>query len=662
MGSLPGNELVQVARWVMWLFAVSVFVYPIVARALPDLVAARFVAAKLLGWVLFAYVPWLFASFGLASFEQSGPLVGVVALGIVFAVMRPSADLNWRLILTAEAGFLFLFWLGLAVRMTTPDLSGLEKFMDLGLMQGAMRSAGMPPDDLWYSGHPVNYYYFGHAAAALFALLADVPADHGYQLTMATLFALTGVGTFAIVAEILRRQGQRVATLMAATAALLVLYAGNTHSFLYQQLRQLMPTTKPDFYYPDSTRFIGFDPDTEDKAFTEFIAYGFKVGDMHAHVLATPIFLLATLVLISIFRTGVLGRVTHMQAVFFGFTLGVSYITNGWDLAILGLPATLIFALFLVRCRQWSALDRLAALAVLGLAVAFVTAAPFVATFHPFVEGLKPVAGVSPAWQLAVIYGHGLPAMAALIFLTTIRGNTEPEVLFATLLAFATTFLILIPEVVYVDDIYGDDYRRANTMFKLSFRAQLWLFIVIACASGFLLRRSLIAAFVVALPALMTFSYLTHTWSPPSAIRTLDGLAFLQDERELVAEISRLPFSPGDVIVEADGASFTLESRISVAAGVPTILGWQGHERLWRNDFVGPRDRAAVVVEVYETRDQTRRCDLLREFSARYVAVGQVERAKYPTLAEDLILRLGPKLIDTDAGYVVRVDDSGCSP
>src|SRR5690606_38313048 len=99
-----------------------------------------------------------------------------------------------------------------------------------------------------------------------------------------------------------------------------------------------MPTTKGSFYFPDSTRFIGFDPDLPDKAFTEFTAYAFAVGDMHAHVLATPLFLLASVLQVSILQRGLGGALpSRMHAAAFGWMLGLSFTVNSWDFAILGL-------------------------------------------------------------------------------------------------------------------------------------------------------------------------------------------------------------------------------------------------------------------------------------------------------------------------------------
>ena len=112
---------------------------------------------------------------------------------------------------------------------------------------------------------------------------------------MASLFALTGLAVWRLTVALAAPFGWRIAQVLGGAATVLTLYGGNLHSALYSLFHSLMPTTKEAFYFPDSTRFIGFDPPTGDKGFTEFIAYAFAAGDLHAHVVATPVFLLGLL-------------------------------------------------------------------------------------------------------------------------------------------------------------------------------------------------------------------------------------------------------------------------------------------------------------------------------------------------------------------------------
>ena len=71
-------------------------------------------------------------------------------------------------------------------------------------------------------------------------------------------------------------------------AGLSVSIAGNMHYVYYGQIRpwlQKLTGQEPDSYwFPDATRYIGFNPDVEDKTIHEFPCYSFVLGDLHAHV------------------------------------------------------------------------------------------------------------------------------------------------------------------------------------------------------------------------------------------------------------------------------------------------------------------------------------------------------------------------------------------
>ena len=82
-------------------------------------------------------------------------------------------------------------------------------------------------------------------------------------------------------------------------------------------------------------------------------------------------------------------------------------------------------------------------------------------------------------------------------------------------------------------------------------------------------------------------------------------MAFLGDERPLVEAAGGLPLGPGEALVEASGKAFTDTSRVSALTGQPAVIGWAGHEWLWRNDVAAAYDRVNDVDRFYTTRDRT---------------------------------------------------------
>ncbi|MEM7188710.1 MAG: DUF2298 domain-containing protein [Pseudomonadota bacterium] len=622
-------------------------------------------AAKIMGWLVIGYVPWFFASIPPISFQASAPVVGIVALALSYAWLRPRAEAaNWRRIAVTEAVFLALFWLGLATRLGIPDVSGLEKFMDLGFMAAAMGSDAMPPADPWFSGLQINYYYFGHAQTAAWALLADLPADHAYQLAMATLFALTGLGVIQILRQVLRQTGRAMANIMAGLGAALVLYAGNLHSFLYDVLRPWMSSTKPGFYMPDSTRFIGFDPPTDDKGFTEFPAYAFAVGDMHGHVLATPMVLLAILVIKAMFlQVRQHGAVSFISAAAFGWLLALCYMTNSWDTAIIGLVALVVLGVTLINRALPVSWDQLSAAMLLSAVIAVFVAAPFQASFEAFHDGPRWATGrQTPFWQILVVYGHVLPGALAAVALAFLW--RRPGMVFAAGVSLAALLLIVIPEIIYIKDIYGSDHARANTMFKLSFRAQTFLQIGAVVAIGFLAAstwRGMAAALILLLPLVGTFSYASHIFRPPAVVKSLDGMAFLGEERTLVAAAMTLPMPrDGGAMLEAPGHAYTDAARVSAMSGRPTVLGWIGHQTLWRGNEDAVQYRLTTVDKFYGSDDLDFQCRVIRQFDIRYVVIGKQERGRYPEMNPSNLRKLGRTVVVTAAGEVIAIVPERC--
>jgi len=116
--------------------------------------------------------------------------------------------------------------------------------------------------------------------------------------------------------------------------------------------------------------------------------------------------------------------------------------------------------------------------------------------------------------------------------------------------------------------------------------------------------------------------------------RTLDGTAYLATspsgpELGLVLWLQRNA-DPGDRLVEAVGGQYSAAGRLSAATGVPTVLGWPGHERQWGRDGEELAKRHAAVDRVYTTESLEEALTILQQYDVTYVAVGTVERATYP--------------------------------
>jgi uncharacterized membrane protein len=91
------------------------------------------------------------------------------------------------------------------------------------------------------------------------------------------------------------------------------------------------------------------------------------------------------------------------------------------------------------------------------------------------------------------------------------------------------------------------------------------------------------------------------------------------------------------VILEAPGSggsSYVYEGRVSALTGLPTLLGWAGHEGQWRGSYEIQGAREPDIETIYgslETASSgvSRVQSLLEEHDVTYVYVGPVERERY---------------------------------
>lgn len=204
--------------------------------------------------------------------------------------------------------------------------------------------------------------------------------------------------------------------------------------------------------------------------------------------------------------------------------------------------------------------------------------------------------------------------------------------------------LALVPEFVFVRDLFNS---RMNTVFKLFFQA--WVLLAVggsyAVHSVWMRgRRAVGVAWSVPVLLLIGAGALypiqaAYTRTDGFALRavTLDGLAHWATvyPADLGAvEWLRSAGAPGAVLVEAYGGAYEHNGRISMASGVPAVLGWEGHEHQWRGTREQIDPRKADIEAIYTTSDDELRRRLLERYDVRYVVLGDTERGKFGLTAD----------------------------
>lgn len=672
------DALGEMTRWWLTVIGLGLLAAPLAMVVFEPLRDRGWGLTKALALALISWWVFLAGSLNFLPFTRTALLVGIALLFLASLVtgMRRREDLfrfltrNWRLLVAEEllmgVGFVTWAW----IRAHQPDIVGLEKFMDFGFVNAILRTRFFPPPDMWLAGESINYYYFGHLAAAVLIRATGIGSAIGYNLMIATLFSLALAGGFSLgstlglrlLAGVAPRRRMVLASLAGGVSALVLVFGGNLHAVV-----SLLSQGDREYWYPDATRYIPF-------TIHEFPHYSFVVADLHGHVSNIPYVLatlgmLLSLLLADIRRLQYLPRrLSWVRLGVGGLLLGILYMTNALDapiyLGVIGVALTSVALAGRFSFHQLRGLGIvLGSLTVIALAASF----PFHLSFAPFSAGLALVQTRSSLTQLLVLWGFFLFVGGVFATLALVRDRwslpkrTSASVAagFVFLLVGVSFFLVLVPEVVYFKDIYIAEYQRANTMFKLVYQAFLLMSLVtgpvlatliwswrVAVARLRLLLLLLLAVFVVGLVSILIYPRfaVASYYDQLRFWRGLDGTAWLAraypDDAAAIWWLRE--FVQGSpVIVEAVGESYTDYARVSANTGLPTILGWRVHEWLWRGSFAEPAKRTEEVARLYTTQDPVLACEIIDRYGVEYVFVGALERRAYPDLEEQTLATLG---------------------
>lgn len=664
---MSGQDFSVVIYWWLLLFILGVVNFPATWLLLRRFFDAGYGFAKTIGIVILTYVVFVGATIHLIPITRPSLfLVFLLTAGLNFLIFKKHKEkilnslVNKKKILIFQEVFFFsglLFWS--YVRSHQPDIEGLEKFMDYGFINSIIRTKFLPPPDMWFAGNNINYYWFGHLWAALTTKLSGIAPGLTYNLLLGTILGFILTGVFSLVTSLFKFLGnEKLAKLGIAAgiiSAILVVFAGNFHAPFY-----VLKNGAKNYWYPDATRFIGYNPDTEDKTIHEFPQYSFVVSDLHAHVLDIQ-FVILFLALLANYVLVKKEKPTNfkeelLQLAPLGFMLGVMFSTSSWDFAVYSMVTGITIGFFnLYRFRLgldfvWETLKKVGLIVILGLG----TALPFLLNFDSLAQGIGFVKFRSPLWQLAILWGF--PAVFTAIFLLFLyfRGKKNKVDFFILSLLISSWLLIIIPEFIYVKDIYVSSYSRANTMFKLVYQAFIMFYIsvgYIAARTLSKLERESTRGLSSLFYALLFFSVLIYPYYAIKSYygdlkisRGLSGESWLAqrypDEYQAILWF-RENVKGQPVILEAVGDSYTTFNVVSAYTGLPTIEGWLVHEWLWRGSFDEPGLRGGEVDSIYSTSDVNFASDLLKKYTVAYVIVGNMEREKYPNLSEAKFNKLG---------------------
>ena len=386
------TDTLYVLRWAAVLFAGTLITLPIAAKLFGGFGSGGFIMSQSISIVLISLFVWTFTYMKIYMFNFIMVLIAAAIIGgISYGVPALRKSLKDKLseplfierVVIEECAFFLILTLMCYFKGFNVMINGQEKYMDYGFIMSMLRNPFLPANDMWLAGQSINYYYFGQFMWALVIKITCIPPQVGYSIAMCSSTAIPFAMSFSLgimLNEAAVKYGLHNNTICKYFAGLLTGCAvslwGNSHSFFYDEnsigngLLDLFKSfgfnvgNTTDFFYPNSTRYIGWNPEvmTNGGDFTieEFPFYSYLVGDLHAHVISMMVSLLIAAVMLALLcrteypsavekatkRTKFNfsspgGRIAEeyketltLTLIFAGVLLGVAQMTSYWDFLI----------------------------------------------------------------------------------------------------------------------------------------------------------------------------------------------------------------------------------------------------------------------------------------------------------------------------------------
>jgi YYY domain-containing protein len=387
-----------VVLWYLVIFILGLFAYPLVRAALPGLADHGYPLARIVGLLLWAWLSWIAGSVGLTYSRLTIAVsLGLIMLLGVWQAWRQRQELKqelkerWKYFLMVEGVFLSFFLLDLLIRLGNSDLwhpsKGGERPMDFAYFNAILKSTSFPPYDPWFAGGYINYYYYGYVIVGTPVKLLGIVPSIAYNFILPTLFACVASAAFSVgwnflhgIREIRAEKWKKseasgilprpraslfdsrfIAGISASSAMVLLGNLGVVR-MLYQGFQQVaapgglidnanifqrilwavegffmvliaklhLPYGFGDWYW-NSSRAL---PASSGSPITEFPLFTFIYSDMHAHLIAFMITILAIAWALSV----LLARARWKNALdtvagllLGGLVIGALKPTNTWD-------------------------------------------------------------------------------------------------------------------------------------------------------------------------------------------------------------------------------------------------------------------------------------------------------------------------------------------
>lgn len=632
--------------------AIGLLTFPLVAFLFKGLKDYGYSISKQFGVVIITYIAWILSSLKLLKFDFS--IIFALLLLAVFSLLALKYNrIKFKEeIVVQEVIFILTFLASVTYIVFKPEIyfAYSEDFMDFAFLKSILRSDYFPPQDPWFAGENLSYYYFGHLITAILIKISGIKAEVGYNLAVAMFFSMAVQSAFGIGYNLTGKK------LYGFITVVLICFMG----FLSGLLQLLAYVTGMEIlnYKPFNGGFIdwllSFDFCAANwiipHAITFYPFFTFIQGDLHAHFMSIPFQLAFIGACFAVYQRFSLTSFTS-ALIFSLFFIGL----NTWDF-----PA---YFILLITTAYLSTRKRLFLVFITAITIVFLysllngnigvvdertSIIEYTQIFAVFtfitLAYLQKISRIKPKIAIAflIITVAGFLLGIQLMFLTVLlilflfsRAGREEK--YPVILAIMAMLLILFCELFYINDALGRPYERMNTIMKI----YLEVWILWGVASAFFMskiKNKAILAISIILIAILLIHPIASSISMPNKVfmgkteeLTLDGMKWLEESKpEEYKAIKWLENRTG-IVLEAPGSAYSYSSRVSTFTGLPTVIGWQTHEIMWGRSWDAVNERIKDVDSIYLNASK----DLVDKYGIKYIFVGEVERKRYGNLKLD---------------------------
>ncbi len=553
-----------------------------------------------------------------------------------------------------------------------------ERLRDYALLSSVMRSP-IALKEPWLHGFGLNYYAYWYRFGHFIGTILNLPAAEIYNQLQALTYSLFLAAIFRLTTRFLSWS-----TFGALFASLVIGFGSNLQGVVSYLMRD-------DNWWGPSRVIAG--------AINEFPVWSFLLGDLHPHYLNLPMIPLLLLLFLHVTNSQRRIISLFELVLYFAEFLIVGalliYNGNAWEVPIWGLTlGSLVVMRAAAQYRELLDSERSHEFISgmlknsgfwIGLALTLLLSYSLYASSRNILPNPYPVSvvkGAVPRTHIIEFLAHwGIPSVAlitawltlsfdlvtaaALAFaaITTIVAPeaypflwiTAALIIYQTIseliatrdsltaprytaraLVVVAIILCLIPEYIFLDDPYGGENERMNTIFKIY--SSNW-FIFHLGALG-LIREAVVRwninqwAKYSAMTAVLIFcsAFFVHTISlrktpERTATASLGSLADIADEFPGGAQaIQFLRNQPGTVVLEAQGNPYSWTSFVSTLSDKDAFLGWANHVELLNREYPEINRRKQITSEFYNNPSCERRLEIMRGEKIDYAVLGSLEK------------------------------------